>query len=184
MKMYLLQRWRTNFIPIPTAGLSSKADQQTEQKAVTAYFIMGRVRTAEAVYLWKMKRNHTQAFDHRQSSRIRAWSFMHRSGVLGNKNDCDEWRSIEYNLWGNGQAAYTFWTDAALPWIWAGCTKLYPAYSRHVMHHCEDGGYNYAMSILKSSRAVGFLSALHICLWKSGGEGHFNPYFMHDANPL
>ena len=49
-----------------------------------------------------------------------------------------------------------------------------------------DGGYNYALSILKSNdgESVG-LQPLYLCIQKPvAGEGHFIHTYMCDGNPL
>ena len=52
--------------------------------------------------------------------------------------------------------------------------------------HIEDGGYNYAMSILKSNGGSPDSCLRFTFAYESPapGEGHFIHTYMHDANPL
>ncbi len=130
-------------------------------KAVTAYFIMGRSENSRnRVFVEDGNGIRTQAFD---PSKLTDPSLIIYAPVrvLGNKT-----------IVTNGDQTDTIYEgmDKQLTFEQTlRCREFEPDAPNYTprisgIMHIEDGGYNYAMSILKATEAVRFLSALHICL--------------------
>lgn len=153
------------------------------QKAVLAYFIMGRSENSRnRVFVEDGTGIRTQAFD---PSRLTDPSLIIYAPVrvLGNKTivtngdqtdtiyeGMDRQMTFEQSL-----RARTFEPDA-------------PNYTPRIsgILHLENGSFNYAMSILKSSNGDASSCCRYTFAYEHplAGEGHFIHTYMGDGNPL
>lgn len=152
-------------------------------RAAAAYFIMGRsANSRNRVFVEEGEGIKTQAFD---PSKMEDPSLIIYAPVrvLGNKT-----------IVTNGDQTDTIYEgmDRQLTFEQSLRAREFepdgPNYTPRIsgIMHIEDGSYNYAMSILKSSdgRPEGcnrFTFAYHNPL---AGEGHFIHTYMHDGDPL
>ena len=152
-------------------------------KAVTAYFIMGRSENSRnRIFVEEGKGIRTQAFD---PSKLVDPSLIIYAPVrvLGNKTivtngdqtdtiyeGMDRQMTFEQSL-----RSREFEPDA----------PNYPPRISGIMH-IENGGYNYAMSILKSSNGNPDSCHRYTFAYENpaAGEGHFIHTYMHDGDPL
>ncbi len=153
------------------------------KSAVTAYFIMGRsTNSRNRVFVADGEGIRTQAFD---PSKLEDPSLIIYAPVrvLGNKT-----------IVTNGDQTDTIYEgmDRQLTFEQSLRSREFepdaPNYTPRIsgIMHLEGGGYNYAMSILKSSQ--GDPSSCHRYTFAyqnpKAGEGHFIHTYMHDGNPL
>ncbi len=152
-------------------------------KAVTAYFIMGRSENSRnRVFVEDGNGIRTQAFD---PSKLTDPSLIIYAPVrvLGNKS-----------IVTNGDQTDTIYEgmDKQLTFEQTlRCREFEPDAPNYTprisgIMHIEDGGYNYAMSILKSNGGSPDSCLRFTFAYESPapGEGHFIHTYMHDANPL
>ena len=151
--------------------------------AVTAYFIMGRsTNSRNRVFVTEGDGIRTQAFD---PSKLEDPSLIIYAPVrvLGNRT-----------IVTNGDQTDTIYEgmDSLLTFEQSLQSREFepdaPNYTPRIsgVMHVENGGYDYAMSILKSdngnpSSCLRFTYAYENPL---PGEGHFIHTYMHDGNPL
>ena len=151
--------------------------------AVTAYFIMGRsVNSRNRVFVTEGEGIRTQAYD---PAKLEDPSLVIYAPVrvLGNKTivtNGDQTDTI-YELMDKQQTfeqalrTRTFEPDA-------------PNYTPRIsgIMHIENGGYNYAMSILKSSQGDPSSCQRYTFAYENprAGEGHFIHTYMGDGSPL
>lgn len=151
--------------------------------AVTAYFIMGRSSNSRnRVFVTEGQGIRTQAFD---PSRLEDPSLIIYAPVrvLGN-----------HTIVTNGDQ-----TDTVYDGLSKGLTFEQSLRSREFepdapnytprisgILHVEDGGFDFAMSILKSSHGNPFCCNRYTFTYDSpaAGEGRFLHTYMHDGNPL
>ncbi len=152
-------------------------------KAVTAYFIMGRSENSRnRVFVEDGEGIRTQAFD---PSKLTDPSLIIYAPVrvLGNKT-----------IVTNGDQTDTIYEGMDKQLTFEQCLRTRefepdaPNYTPRIsgIMHLEGGGYNYAMSILKSS--IGNPDSCHRYTFAYeapvNGEGHFIHTYMCDGNPL
>ena len=146
-------------------------------KAVTAYFIMGRSENSRnRVFVEDGDGIRTQAFD--PSLIIYA-----PVRVLGNKT-----------IVTNGDQTDTIYEGMDKQLTFEQCLRTRefepdaPNYTPRIsgIMHLEGGGYNYAMSILKSSNGNPDSCHRYTFAYEApvNGEGHFIHTYMCDGNPL
>lgn len=151
--------------------------------AVTAYFIMGRsVNSRNRVFVTEGEGIRTQAYD---PAKLEDPSLVIYAPVrvLGNKTivtNGDQTDTI-YELMDKQQTfeqtlrTRTFEPDG-------------PNYTPRIsgIMHIENGGYNYAMSILKSSQGDPSSCQRYTFAYENprAGEGHFIHTYMGDGSPL
>lgn len=151
--------------------------------AVTAYFIMGRSSNSRnRVFVEDGQGIRTQAFD---PSRLEDPSLIIYAPVrvLGNKT-----------IVTNGDQTDTIYEgmDKQLTFEQSlRCREFEPDgpnYTPRIsgIMHIENGGYNYAMSILKSNNGNPESCNRYTFAYENpkAGEGHFIHTYMHDGNPL
>ncbi len=152
-------------------------------RAVAAYFIMGRsANSRNRVFVEEGEGIRTQAFD---PSKMEDPSLIIYAPVrvLGNKT-----------IVTNGDQTDTIYEGMDKQLTFEQCLRSRefepdgPNYTPRIsgILHIENGTYNYAMSILKSSNGNPdgcnrYTFAYHA---PSAGEGHFIHTYMHDGNPL
>lgn len=151
--------------------------------AVAAYFIMGRsANSRNRVFVTEGEGIRTEAFD---PSKLEDPSLIIYAPVrvLGNKT-----------IVTNGDQTDTIYEgmDRQLTFEQSLRSREFepdaPNYTPRIsgIMHVEGGGYNYAMSILKSNN--GDPSSCHRYTFAyqnpKAGEGHFIHTYMHDGNPL
>lgn len=152
-------------------------------KAVTAYFIMGRSSNSRnRVFAEDGDGIRTQAFD---PSKLEDPSLIIYAPVrvLGNKT-----------IVTNGDQTDTIYEgmDRQLTFEQSlRCREFEPDgpnYTPRIsgIMHLENGGYNYAMSILKSNNGNPDACNRYTFAYENpvAGEGHFIHTYMHDGNPL
>ena len=151
--------------------------------AVTAYFIMGRSgNSRNRVFVEDGEGIRTQAFD---PSKLEDPSLIIYAPVrvLGNKT-----------IVTNGDQTDTIYElmDRQQTFEQALRTREFepdaPNYTPRIsgIMHVENGGYNYAMSILKSNNGNPDACSRYTFAYENPvpGEGHFIHTYMHDGNPL
>ncbi len=151
--------------------------------AVTAYFIMGRSSNSRnRVFVEDGQGIRTQAFD---PSRLEDPSLIIYAPVrvLGNKT-----------IVTNGDQTDTIYEgmDKQLTFEQSlRCREFEPDgpnYTPRIsgIMHIENGGYNYAMSILKSNNGNPDSCNRYTFAYENptAGEGHFIHTYMHDGDPL
>ena len=152
-------------------------------KAVCAYFIMGRsTNSRNRIFVEDGAGIRTQAFD---PSKLEDPSLIIYAPVrvLGNKT-----------IVTNGDQTDTIYEgmDRQLTFEQSlRCREFEPDgpnYTPRIsgIMHMENGGYNYAMSILKSNNGNPDACNRYTFAYESpvAGEGHFIHTYMHDGNPL
>lgn len=151
--------------------------------AVTAYFIMGRSENSRnRVFVEDGEGIRTQAFD---PSKLSDPSLIIYAPVrvLGNKT-----------IVTNGDQTDTIYElmDRQQTFEQALRTREFepdaPNYTPRIsgIMHLEDGGFNYAMSILKSNNGNPDACSRYTFAYQNAlpGEGHFIHTYMGDGNPL
>ena len=152
-------------------------------KAVTAYFIMGRSENSRnRVFVEEGEGIRTQAFDPAKLSDPSLIIYA-PVRVLGNKT-----------IVTNGDQTDTIYEgmDKQLTFEQSlRCREFEPDgpnYTPRIsgIMHIENGGYNYAMSILKSSNGDPESCCRFTYAYEKplAGEGRFIHTYMHDGNPL
>ena len=179
-QMSLEQELRSNAYPGRGIVIGRSEDGS---KAVTAYFIMGRsANSRNRVFTEDVEGIRTQAFD---PARLEDPSLIIYAPVrvLGNKTivtngdqtdtiyeGMDHQMTFEQSL-----RSREFEPDA-------------PNYTPRIsgIMHIENGGYNYAMSILKSNNGNpdSCLRFTYAYEAPAAGEGRFIHTYMHDGDPL
>lgn len=152
-------------------------------KAVTAYFIMGRSENSRnRVFVEDGAGIRTQAYD---PSKLMDPSLIIYAPVrvLGNKT-----------IVTNGDQTDTIYEgmDRQLTFEQSLRSREFepdgPNYTPRIsgIMHIENGGYNYAMSILKSNNGNPDSCHRYTFAYENpaAGEGHFIHTYMHDGNPL
>ena len=152
-------------------------------KAVTAYFIMGRSENSRnRVFVEDGDGIRTQAFD---PSKLTDPSLIIYAPVrvLGNKT-----------IVTNGDQTDTIYEGMDKQLAFEQCLRTRefepdaPNYTPRIsgIMHLEGGGYNYAMSILKSSNGNPDSCHRYTFAYEApvNGEGHFIHTYMCDGNPL
>ena len=152
-------------------------------KAVTAYFIMGRSENSRnRVFVEDGDGIRTQAFD---PSKLTDPSLIIYAPVrvLGNKT-----------IVTNGDQTDTIYEGMDKQLTFEQCLRTRefepdaPIYTPRIsgIMHLEGGGYNYAMSILKSSNGNPDSCHRYTFAYEApvNGEGHFIHTYMCDGNPL
>lgn len=152
-------------------------------KAVCAYFIMGRsTNSRNRIFVEDGAGIRTQAFD---PSKLEDPSLIIYAPVrvLGNKT-----------IVTNGDQTDTIYEgmDKQLTFEQSlRCREFEPDgpnYTPRIsgIMHMENGGYNYAMSILKSNNGNPDACSRYTFAYENPvpGEGHFIHTYMHDGNPL
>lgn len=153
------------------------------KKAVTAYFIMGRSENSRnRVFAEDGEGIRTQAFD---PSKLTDPSLIIYAPVrvLGNKT-----------IVTNGDQTDTIYEgmDHQLTFEQSLRSREFepdgPNYTPRIsgIMHVENGGYSYAMSILKSNNGSPESCNRFTFAYENAapGEGHFIHTYMHDGNPL
>lgn len=153
------------------------------KKAVTAYFIMGRSgNSRNRVFVEDGEGIRTQAFD---PSKLEDPSLIIYAPVrvLGNKT-----------IVTNGDQTDTIYEgmDKQLTFEQSlRCREFEPDAPNYTprisgIMHIQNGGYNYAMSILKSRNGNPEACSRYTFAYENpvAGEGHFIHTYMHDGNPL
>ena len=152
-------------------------------KAVCAYFIMGRsTNSRNRIFVEDGAGIRTQAFD---PSKLEDPSLIIYAPVrvLGNKT-----------IVTNGDQTDTIYEgmDKQLTFEQSlRCREFEPDAPNYTprisgIMHMENGGYNYAMSILKSNNGNPDACSRYTFAYENPvpGEGHFTHTYMHDGNPL
>lgn len=152
-------------------------------KAVTAYFIMGRSENSRnRVFVEDGEGIRTQAFD---PSKLTDPSLIIYAPVrvLGNKT-----------IVTNGDQTDTIYEGMDKQLTFEQCLRARefepdaPNYTPRIsgIMHLEGGGYNYAMSILKSSNGNPDSCHRYTFAYEApvNGEGHFIHTYMCDGSPL
>ena len=152
-------------------------------KAVTAYFIMGRSENSRnRIFVEEGKGIRTQAFD---PSKLVDPSLIIDAPVrvLGNKT-----------IVTNGDQTDTIYEgmDRQMTFEQSLRSREFepdaPNYTPRIsgIMHIENGGYNYAMSILKSNNGNPDSCHRYTFAYENpaAGEGHFIHTYMHDGDPL
>ncbi len=152
-------------------------------KAVTAYFIMGRsVNSRNRIFVEDGEGIRTQAFD---PAKLTDPSLVIYAPVrvLGNKT-----------IVTNGDQTDTIYEgmDRQLTFEQSLRSREFepdgPNFTPRIsgIMHIENGGYNYAMSILKSADGDPASCRRFTFAYEKplAGEGHFIHTYMHDGNPL
>lgn len=152
-------------------------------KAVTAYFIMGRSENSRnRVFVEEGAGIRTQAFD---PSKLTDPSLIIYAPVrvLGNKT-----------IVTNGDQTDTIYEGMDKQMTFEQSLRCRefepdgPNYTPRIsgIMHIENGGYNYAMSILKSNNGNPEACNRYTFAYENpvAGEGHFIHTYMHDGNPL
>lgn len=153
------------------------------KKAVTAYFIMGRSSNSRnRIFVKDGEGIRTQAYD---PSKLEDPSLIIYAPVrvLGNKT-----------IITNGDQTDTIYEgmDRQLTFEQSLRSREFepdgPNYTPRIsgIMHIENGRYNYAMSILKSSNGNPRSCSRYTFAYENpaAGEGHFIHTYMHDGNPL
>lgn len=151
--------------------------------AVTAYFIMGRsVNSRNRIFVEEGEGIRTEAFD---PSKLEDPSLIIYAPVrvLGNKT-----------IVTNGDQTDTIYEgmDRQLTFEQSLRSREFepdaPNYTPRIsgILHIENGSYNYAMSILKSSNGDPASCRRYTFAYENpkAGEGHFIHTYMHDGSPL
>lgn len=152
-------------------------------KAVAAYFIMGRSENSRnRVFVEDGDGIRTQAFDPAKLSDPSLIIYA-PVRVLGNKT-----------IVTNGDQTDTIYEGMDKQLTFEQCLRCRefepdaPNYTPRIsgIMHIEDGGYNYAMSILKSNNGDPDSCCRYTFAYESPvpGEGHFIHTYQHDGDPL
>ena len=162
------------------------------KKAVTAYFIMGRIENSRnRVFVDDGEGIRTQAFD---PSKLTDPSLIIYAPVrvLGNKTIVTNGDQTD-TIYEGMDRQMTFEQSLRSREFEPDSPNYTPRISG-IMHvrgnsdgdASEAGGYNYAMSILKSSNGNPESCCRYTFAYENpaAGEGHFIHTYMHDGNPL
>lgn len=176
----LEQELKNNAYPGRGIVIGKSADGK---KAVTAYFIMGRSSNSRnRIFVEEGEGIRTEAFD---PSKLEDPSLIIYAPVrvLGNKT-----------IVTNGDQTDTIYKgmDIQLTFEQSLRSREFepdgPNYTPRIsgIMHMENGGYNYAMSILKSNNGNPDACNRYTFAYENpvAGEGHFIHTYMHDGNPL
>ncbi|MGN0431217.1 MAG: IMP cyclohydrolase [Lachnospiraceae bacterium] len=176
----LEQELKENSYPGRGIVIGKSADGKS---AVTAYFIMGRsVNSRNRVFVEEGQGIRTEAYD---PSKLEDPSLIIYAPVrvLGNKT-----------IVTNGDQTDTIYEgmDKQLTFEQSLRSREFepdgPNYTPRIsgIMHIEGGGYNYAMSILKSNNGDPSSCNRYTYAYENpkAGEGHFIHTYMHDGNPL
>ncbi len=152
-------------------------------KAVTAYFIMGRSENSRnRVFVEDGEGIRTQAFD---PDKLTDPSLIIYAPVrvLGNKTIVTNGDQTD-TIYEGMDHQMTFEQSLRSREFEPDCPNYTPRISG--IMHIEKGGYNYAMSILKSAdgNPDSCLRFTYAYEKPMAGEGHFIHTYMHDGNPL
>lgn len=153
------------------------------KNAVTAYFIMGRSENSRnRIFVEDGKGIRTRAFD---ESKLTDPSLIIYAPVrvLGNKT-----------IVTNGDQTDTIYEGMDKQMTFEQCLRSRefepdaPNYTPRIsgIMHLENGGFNYAMSILKSNQGNPDSCRRYTFAYENpkAGEGHFIHTYMRDGNPL
>ncbi len=176
----LTEELRSN--PYPGRGIIiGKTPDGT--KAAAAYFIMGRSENSRnRVFVEEGEGIRTQAFD---PSRLTDPSLVIYTPVrvLGNKT-----------IVTNGDQTDTIYEGMDKQMTFEQCLRCRqfepdgPHYTPRIsgILHIENGGYNYAMSIIKASDGNPSSCCRFTFAYENpvAGEGHFLHTYLHDGDPL
>ena len=153
------------------------------KSAVTAYFIMGRSNNSRnRIFVEEGQGIRTEAFD---PSKLEDPSLIIYAPVrvLGNKTIVTNGDQTD-TIYDGMDSQMTF--EQSLR-----CREFEPDgpnYTPRIsgIMHMENGGYNYAMSILKSNNGNPDACNRYTFAYENpvAGEGHFIHTYMHDGNPL
>ncbi len=179
-KLDLAKELRENAYPGRGIVIGKSADGT---KAVTAYFIMGRSENSRnRVFVEDGEGIRTQAYD---PAKLKDPSLIIYAPVrvLGNKT-----------IVTNGDQTDTIYEGMDKQLTFEQCLRSRefepdgPNYTPRIsgIMHMEGGGYNYAMSILKSADGDPQSCQRYTFAYERplAGEGHFIHTYMHDGNPL
>lgn len=151
--------------------------------AVTAYFIMGRSENSRnRIFVEDGEGIRTQAFD---PSKLTDPSLIIYAPVrvLGNKTIVTNGDQTD-TIYAGMDTQMTFEQSLRCREFEPDAPNYTPRISG--IMHIENGGFNYAMSILKSNNgnpeACNRYTFAYQC--PVAGEGHFIHTYMHDGNPL
>ena len=181
MKMLsIAEELKRNSYPGRGIVLGRSADGK---KAVAAYFIMGRSENSRnRIFVEDGNGIRTQAFDPAKLSDPSLIIYA-PVRVLGNKT-----------IVTNGDQTDTIYEgmDKQLTFEQSlRCREFEPDAPNYTprisgIMHMENGGYNYAMSILKSSGGDPSSCCRYTFAYENpvAGEGHFIHTYMHDGDPL
>ena len=152
-------------------------------KAVTAYFIMGRSENSRnRIFVEEGKGIRTQAFD---PSKLVDPSLIIYAPVrvLGNKTIVTNGDQTD-TIYDGMDRQMTFEQSLRSREFEPDAPNYTPRISG--IMHIENGGYNYAMSILKSSNGNPDSCHRYTFAYENpaAGEGHFIHTYMHDGDPL
>ncbi len=179
-KLDLAEELRNNAYPGRGIVIGKSADGT---KAVAAYFIMGRSENSRnRVFVEDGEGIRTQAYD---PAKLKDPSLIIYAPVrvLGNKT-----------IVTNGDQTDTIYEGMDKQLTFEQCLRSRefepdgPNYTPRIsgIMHIERGGYNYAMSILKSADGDPESCQRYTFAYESPlkGEGHFIHTYMHDGEPL
>lgn len=179
-KLDLAAELRNNAYPGRGIVIGKSADGT---KAVAAYFIMGRSENSRnRVFVEDGEGIRTQAYD---PAKLKDPSLIIYAPVrvLGNKT-----------IVTNGDQTDTIYEGMDKQLTFEQCLRSRefepdgPNYTPRIsgIMHIERGGYNYAMSILKSADGNPESCQRYTFAYESPlkGEGHFIHTYMHDGEPL
>ncbi len=179
-KLDLAAELRNNAYPGRGIVIGKSADGT---KAVAAYFIMGRSENSRnRVFVEDGEGIRTQAYD---PAKLKDPSLIIYAPVrvLGNKT-----------IVTNGDQTDTIYEGMDKQLTFEQCLRSRefepdgPNYTPRIsgIMHIERGGYNYAMSILKSADGDPESCQRYTFAYESPlkGEGHFIHTYMHDGEPL
>lgn len=152
-------------------------------KAVTAYFIMGRSENSRnRVFVEDGEGIRTEAFD---PSKLVDPSLIIYAPVrvLGNKTIVTNGDQTD-TIYEGMDKQLTFEQSLRAREFEPDCPNYTPRISG--IMHLENGGYNYAMSILKSNNGNPDSCNRYTFAYENpaAGEGHFIHTYMGDGNPL
>lgn len=176
----LEQELKNNAYPGRGIVIGKSADGR---KAVTAYFIMGRSENSRnRIFVEDGAGIRTQAFDPAKLSDPSLIIYA-PVRVLGNKT-----------IVTNGDQTDTIYEGMDKQMTFEQSLRCRefepdgPNYTPRIsgIMHIENGGYNYAMSILKSNNGNPAACNRYTFAYENpvAGEGHFIHTYMHDGNPL
>ena len=179
-KLDLAKELRENAYPGRGIIIGKSADGT---RAVAAYFIMGRSENSRnRVFVEDGEGIRTQAYD---PAKLKDPSLIIYAPVrvLGNKM-----------IVTNGDQTDTIYEGMDRQLTFEQCLRSRkfepdgPNYTPRIsgIMHIEGGGYNYAMSILKSAEGNPESCQRYTFAYENPlrGEGHFIHTYMHDGNPL
>lgn len=176
----LEQELKNNAYPGRGIVIGKSADGK---KAVTAYFIMGRSENSRnRVFVEDGAGIRTQAFD---PSKLTDPSLIIYAPVrvLGNKTIVTNGDQTD-TIYEGMDKQLTFEQSLRCREFEPDGPNFTPRISG--IMHMENGGYNYAMSILKSNHGCPEACNRYTFAYENpmAGEGHFIHTYMHDGNPL